>query len=315
MKQQGFTDSYGQTLAIDTQPAPANQGGQSAVAVRFPGINPPSTDMEAVRDGRRSTLQGYLVDLSTARSLAAGTALTLQVQGNLFYADPLFDLVGNSQAGIARVHFQDVNSNPVGTYVTALPSALYKVPFTQLAVENFAQAGKYLYLVYGTDVDILPGASQQVQATIIGTPTVGGSLGALAQQLIGGVNELVVMERGYTYGAKYASVTNLAAGGSEAVFAPGANVNGAIVWSASFMSHTAGTASAVMLAKNAAPGTMIDGDPIVAMDKFVLQVGGVSQMCAGVLPRPVFIAAGKGLYRYSNSLETVSYGAALYTLL
>ena len=304
----GFDDS-----ALQNQrPAVAPAIGQPpAGAIAYPGIVKPSSDMQAVRDGRRSTLLGYLVDLTAARSFAAGSALLLPLQGNVFMSDPLFDLAGNAQAGIARVHFQDENFNPVGTYVTVLPSAIYKVPFTQLAVENYAQPGKFLYIIYGVDVDLVPGASQQVQATILNTVTVAGSLGgALPQLAIGGVNALQVTERGFSYGASFAHSTNLGVGGTVALIAPGVNVNGIILWSANLLSAAAGNQICAMLAKASVPGSVTDGDPILA----TVAIGAANPVLDR-LPRPILIPAGKGLYVFSNVAETTAYRGGEYTVL
>lgn len=142
-----------------------------------------------------------------------------------------------------------------------------------------------------------------------------GSLGQLAQQSIGGVNSQVATDRGFTYGTAYKSNTALAANTPETILAPASNTNGAIVWKAGFMSHTGGTAGASILAKSSAPTSTTDGDVIASPESFILQVGGVSQMCAGKIERPVFISAGKGIYRISGALETVAFGMALVTAL
>lgn len=188
-------DSFGETLKNAVAPAPPIAGAPPATASHVPGIGRPSTDFQAVRDGRRSTLLSYLVDLSTARTIAAGTALTLPLAGNVFMSDPLFDLTGVSQAGVARVHFQDttIGAQAQGTYVTMLPSSIYKVTATQLLIENYAQAGKFLLLVYGVDVDLVAGSSQQVQATIINSVTVtpGGAAHTSAKVTVGVASTLV----------------------------------------------------------------------------------------------------------------------------
>lgn len=290
----GFDD----TLKNARPPVPPAIGGGSATELGFPGVGKPTSDLQAVRDGRRSTLLAYLVDLTNARSFAAGSALLLPIAGNVFMSDPLFDLSGNAQAGIARVHFQDENFNPVGTYVTVLPSSIYKVPFTQVAIENYAQAGKFLYIVYGVDVDLVPGASQQVQATILN----------FAQQLIGGVQELVVMERGYSPGASFVGGA-LGAGGVATIVAPASNLNGLIVWQAWLATGAAGVNALSLLAKTSAPASQIDGDVIASM----ATPGAASQ--APPMPRPRFIAAGKGLYLYNVTAETVATHGVDYTIL
>ena len=149
---------------------------RTAPDIIFPGVRPPTSDFQAVRDGRRALPFNFPVPLGAARSLAngktedptdaSGKALAIQMAGNVFFSDPLFDLAGNSIAGIARVHFQDT-ANAQSPYLTVLPTAVYRIPFTELLVENHAQAGKFLQIVYGTDIDINPGTSSQVQATLL----------------------------------------------------------------------------------------------------------------------------------------------------
>lgn len=310
----GFDD----TLKVSTIPAaPATLGAGRAKRVDFPSIGKPTSDFQAVRDGRRSTLLAFSIDLSVARSFAAGTALLLPIQGNLFYSDPSYDLSGNSQAGIARVHFQDENfpqgsgaGEPVGTWITVLPNSVYHVPFTQIALENYAQAGKTMRIVYGVDVDLAPGQSAQVQATILN----------LAQQSVGGVNELVVGDRGYTYGANFASATTLAAATNEQIVAPASNVNGLILWHAEIVTVQATAAANTfigLLAKTSAPANAIDGDLLLQAVAYCQTSAGGGLSDKAVRERAVLVAAGKGLYfrNSSASAESTAYRSAEYTLL
>ena len=139
----------------------------------FPGIAKPSIDFEFVRDQRRSTLLYYDIDLSTARSFAAGTQLTLPLVGNAFYVDA--DL---TDGGTAIAHFQDsVNAGSAPVYVS--PGFIAQVPFTQIVFENAAQSGKLLRFFYGVDIDFTPG--QTSQTSISGSVSViDGGLGRTA---------------------------------------------------------------------------------------------------------------------------------------
>jgi hypothetical protein len=308
----GFDDSAPQ----GNRPAVAPAIGQPpAGELAFQGILKPSTDMQATRDGRRTTLLDYFVDLSVAHTFAAGTAILLDVQGNTFHSDPLFDLAGNAQSGVARIHFQDENFNPVGTYVTALPSALYKVPFTRLAVENFAQPGKFLHLVYGVDVDLVPGASQQVQATILNTVAVAGSLGALAQLAVGGVNALQFTERGYSYASSVANGAPNAANTPISLVAAGTNVNGVIVWSGAAWSRAVVAGQTIsILAKATAPGSDQDGDVLCGTEGSVELAGPISHAW-GKIHKPVLVAAGKAIWKMNSQAENLQRSSILYTVL
>lgn len=271
---------------------PSPQLAGDIPAVGFPGFSAPLQDVQAVRDDRRSKPLTYTVDLSTARSFAAGTALILQLQGNVFYADPLYDLSGNSVAGIARVHFQDVNINPTGGFFTVQPQFICRLPFTQLAIENYAQAGKYLQITYGWDLDLEPGLSALVQ--------ISGTVNSALQP--------------YSYQAAYASITNLAANTPTTIFGPGANLNGATVWDAEFWTGGAGFINAAFLAKTSAPASVIDGDPI-AISTTSSGNAATAGYQSGRIMRPVSIAAGKGLYFIAATAETSAHRKVLYTLL
>jgi hypothetical protein len=119
-------------------------------------LTSPKDNFTAVRDGRRSTPFYYDVDLSTARSAAAGTALSLNVAGNSFYVD------ANPTDGYALVHFQDTSSDRAASPLYASPGAIFNIPFTQILIENVAQAGKRMRIVYGVDVDFQPGSVSQI---------------------------------------------------------------------------------------------------------------------------------------------------------
>lgn len=120
----------------------------------------PSTDFNEVRDGRRSSLFYYDVDLSVARSVLAGTAIVLGVAGDSFYVDK-----NPVKTGAATVHFQDTTSGTAPAPVYCELGFIAKIPFTQLLIENLAQPGKIFRFFYGVDVDFQPGASSSVVVT------------------------------------------------------------------------------------------------------------------------------------------------------
>lgn len=256
----------------------------------FPGFDKPSIDFDPVRDQRRSTLLYLDVDLTDARSMATGTALFLNLAGNSFYVDQDLVNVGN-----AVVHFQDtVSAGVAPVYVT--PGFIANVPFTQLVIENLAQAGKRLRIFYGVDIDFQAGINAQV--SISGTINA-----ALTQASISPHNE---------YASSYKSMTSMAANTPDTVFTPAANTGGAIIWSAA-MAMQAGAADSFtcFIAKNAAPASIIDGDVIVGSQVYFA----ASNTYNGELKRPVKIAAGKGLYYISKQLEGVTFRHCNYTLL
>ena len=106
------------------------------------------TNFGQVRSGQIALPRFYDVDLSTARSIAAKTALQLPMSGNFLYIDQ------KKNSGIATIHLEDVTPGSLG--LTVFPGAAFLVPFTQIALENDAQPGLTLRMVYGTDVSFSP---------------------------------------------------------------------------------------------------------------------------------------------------------------
>lgn len=264
-------------------------------AADFPGIRRTSIDFNDVADGRRSTPFYYEVDLATARTIAAGTALRLTVAGNSFYADPIVDASGNPIGGVATIHFQDVTLNPQGTPFTVNSQFIAKVPFTQLLIENPAQPGKRLRIIYGVDIDFTPGINAQVNIT----------------------NTVGVRSMGQNYGAKFASSAALGIGGTESVWVPASNANGAIVHAARilFSNGTAWSSTTSLHAHTAAPAAWADGDVLcAAMDGAIID--GAARWGFGKLETPLAIVSGKGAYFYNNGgvAETGARRSVLYTL-
>lgn len=261
----------------------------------FPGISKPTSDFEAVRDMRRTQLFYYDVDLTNARSIGAGTMLILNLAGNSFYIDQ-----DTNAVGYATVHFQDTNLgiSPAPIYVG--PGFIANIPFTQLLIENIAQAGKRLRIFYGVDVDFQAGVNAQV--------SINGTLNAVLTQ--------ASLTPHIEYAASYKSITNMAANTPDTIFTPAANANGAIVWRGEF-SHRplVNEPVAVFVSKNAAPANVIDGDVICCVDN----VGLLSAMYMGCgkIETPIKIAAGKGLYYICTNGDggTAALRSCLYTLL
>jgi hypothetical protein len=127
----------------------------------FSGFQKPSTDMEAVRDGRRSPLMYIDIPLDSTFTISAGNPAILPLSGNSFYIDQDPSIVGN-----ATVHFQDTNLQTSSAPIYVGAGFIAKVPFTQLLIENKSvQAGKVLRIIYGTDVDFTAGINATISVT------------------------------------------------------------------------------------------------------------------------------------------------------
>lgn len=125
----------------------------------FPGFAKPTTDFGAVQNDMRTTPLYIEVDLSTARTIAAGSALTFNVNGNSLFIDQ------DPNSGWAQIVYQD-DARSGYTYVTAYPGFGAKVGFTRLIIQNDAQPGKILRVIYGVDMDLFPSLGAGIFATI-----------------------------------------------------------------------------------------------------------------------------------------------------
>lgn len=137
-----------------------------------------------------------------------------------------------------------------------------------------------------------------------------GNLGALAQAAIGGVNAAQVSDRGYVYGASYSAKGNAGANTAVAIVAPGSNVNGVIVWSASLRHYAGGAVFGALLAKTSAPASVTDGDALLSG----MGNNGASNP-GGQLERAVFVPAGKGIYEIFDAAQTDRLTQMKYTIL
>lgn len=195
-------------------------------------LKKPSVDFASVRDGR-SSLPLYIdVDLSTARSIQAGTALSINISGNSFYIDADTENTGN-----AIVHFQDTNFSRSTAPFFVSPGFIANIPFTQILIENAAQA-KRLRIFYGVDCDFQAGvnASIAISGRVDVNDVVGPNCAIVAQNLSGAVGT---------------NITNLVA--------TGANLNGLIVRELHMSvapSTTGGSAYMAIIAAQSAPTTI-----------------------------------------------------------
>lgn len=260
-------------------------------------LEAPNSNFSRVRDGRASMPLYYDVDLTVARSIAgtgANAALVLNLAANSVFID-----ADTTNTGNAVIHFQDTTLGNASAPMFVSPGFIANVPFTQLMIENLAQPGKRLRIFYGVDIDFQAGVNASI--AIAGVVTVNNSL----------AQKLAMYDAGFDYTSSFKAFSTLAALTAEQIFAPGANTNGAIVWRADANGYSGGFAQAALIAKNAAPTTMIDGD-VIAYSAYQP----TANQCRIDLQKPVKIAAGKGLYFISNTADTVASGrSCLYTLL
>jgi hypothetical protein len=181
----------------------------------FPGATPPGSDFAAIRSRQRTRPLFLTIDLSTARSIAAGTALQLPIAGNSIYVDPA------SSSGVCTAYLEGEDAK--ATPLTLFPGASFQIGYTYMQIENTAQPGSVLRLLYGVDIDFRPNNSAGVsilnainvidagyQRTIAGQAfSVGGQQAASVGNLshvqlhnpVGSGVNAVVRKIGFTIGA------------------------------------------------------------------------------------------------------------------
>lgn len=251
-------------------------------------LEKPSIDFGAVRDGRRSMPLWLDIDLTNARSIAGGNALSINIAGNSFYVDA--DTVN---VGIATLHFQDTNLGNASAPFIAAPGFVANVAFTQILVENAAQAGKRLRIFYGVDLDFRAGVNASV---ISGTVSVSG-----------GINP-----RPEAGSIAYADMTLYAANVAQLVVAAATNVNGLLVTQGNLWTGNATTVSICsLLAKATAPANIADGRVIFASENF----GGGAYSAGGSLKKDIYVPAGLGLYFITNVAESAGLHSCAYKVL
>lgn len=260
-----------------------------------PLLKTPSSDFAGIRDGRNSLPLYIDIDLTNARSINAKSHLILNIAGNSFFVDA--DVI-NGGAGI--VHFQDTNLGNSSAPFYVAPGFIANVGFTQLLIENAAQAGKRMRIFYGVDIDFQAGVTSSTNTNISNSlPT----------------SKIPVYDAGDIYNGSYKSLTALAANTPDVIFTPAANVNGAIITRAAFYSSGNGVWPCMSLvAKASAPATVLDGDVILSKSgsSFVSTYSNEY----GQLETPIFIPAGKGAYWICASAEsTAAHRSTLYNLL
>ncbi len=261
----------------------------------FPGYRRPALDFLSVRDQLRALPFYRELDLSVARSIAAGTQEIIELAGNSFYVDPIIDASGNSIGGVAVARFEDTRLSAPSTPFTIRDNFNARIPFTRILIENPAQAGKRLRIIYGVDVDFVPGFSASV--SIAGNVT--------------------TVDGGLTYGATFSDNTALGANAARTLIAPAANVNGIVLANVQGFGENAvgGVQIATLLAKaGAAPATLIDGDVLAVGE--VTATSNTINACFINLAGPIRITAGKGLYWFNGgNAELVGLRGGQYTAL
>ena len=112
----------------------------------------------------------------------------------------------------------------------------------------------------------------------------------------------------------YKSSNGIAANTPDVIFTPAANLNGALVLSASFLTNCAtGFALSSLIAKSSAPASTVDGEVILCASNICMN--GSAFYEGGSMPNVVQIPAGVGLYFITALATAAAQRAVRYKLL
>jgi hypothetical protein len=213
--------------------------------------------------------------------------MMVDISGDFLYFD-----TADGYDGIITLELNNEHNAPLAPFTGRQGFALNAL-FKRLKLSWAAQPGKKVRIMYSTGERVIP--------ALTGTLNVTGTVST--------------NEEPFVYGASYKSITLLLANTPETVFLPAANVNGAVIHKAEFVSRSASNnAGAGFLAKASAPATVIDGDAICSSRNHnTISADGLT---SGWLEKEILIPAGKGLYFITNGAEASGASrSVLYTLL
>lgn len=206
------------------------------------------------------------------------------------------------------VLLSDVNGAQRGVMRSA--EASFNLKDTDFAtVQLYSPTTQTIRFAYGTGEAGTRRAAGAV--SIVGTVPVSGPLtdAQLRAALVG------VQLRPELPSAVWSNSTVVAANTPLTVFAPGDNVNGAIIWQAESSDTTTSAYSPqTLIAKATAPTSFMDGEAVAV--GYMASLTGTAYATRMQLQQPVRIAAGLGLYFISTAAGSAS-GARVvrYTLL
>lgn len=231
----------------------------------------------------------------SAIPLVAGADEILSIQGNYFR------LSEATYPVIVEIEGQDVFKLKPGEDV------VYPVEdeFARIVLKTLHPVGETVTVTVGRGVKV-GSVSLSGSVSINGVPEV-----EILGNLDGITGNVKTIEQPIEYGAAYKSATTTGLNAPSTVVSPAANVNGLIIHDFTYTADANGTSIySVLIAKNSAPTSIIDGDVLGASES-----SGGSQYSTFRSKRPIKVPAGKGLYFISNKAENQKICFVLYTLI
>lgn len=260
--------------------------------------------------------RGIVVPRSSLRRLrlkldAARNEVEFKVEGDMLYAD-------SDSNGTITIR---LNSEAEDPWPIKAQGGVQNVPIKSVLVTHAAQSGKVLNLWYGYRARfVAPSADIATIGSIINPVDVQGTVGVQGPRAFASgplLADLPVLSReaGIVFGASYETDVALIVA-TETVFTAAANGAGAMLWGGSIWTNpTVNSNGSISLhAHTVAPTVFTDGN-VLLVAAYNIATNSGQTMVHAVLPRPIFIPAGLGLFflRLVNN-EFAGRRNLLYTL-
>lgn len=254
--------------------------------------------------------RGIVIPRSSLRRLrftldAARNEVEFRTEGDMLYAD-------SDSTGTITIRLNNESEDP---WPIKAQGGVQNIPIRSILVTHAAQAGKVLNLWYGYRARfVAPSADIATIGSIINPVGVQGPRALASGPLLA---DLPVLSRevGIVFGASYETDVALIVA-TETVFTAATNANGAMLWGGSIWTNpTVNSNGSISLhAHTVAPAVFTDGN-VLLVAAYLIATNSGQTMVHAVLPRPIFIPAGLGLFflRLVNN-EFAGRRSLLYTL-
>lgn len=262
-----------------------------------------------VADKRNRVIPAYGIRRKVIPLDSAAVDQEFKFQGDFVYVD-------YNSTGVATCK---LNNTSEDSFPLLALAGVQNIPYDGLYLSWAAQPGLVLNLWYGYNSQFISPTSAIATIGSITNPVkirdsdgndIDGDLPATS--LAATRRALWVRDIGGNPASSFSSSAALAANTAEQVVAPASNTNGILVFERHAITNTASNNTVTLLAKTSAPTSFGDGDIHYMLFQ---DTGGAWKIGPNIMDRPILIPAGKGLYWFSNVLETGARRWCTYTVL
>lgn len=230
-------------------------------------------------DRARSQIATPFQYLDLALDAAVSNAI-FNVSGDFLYVDA-------SSTGAATLELNNQYADPAAPFYIQSGFAINAI-FKQIKLSWNSQPGQKIRLMYSTGERVIPATTGLQQVSVLGTVTTTGKY----------------QDAGNPAATFYNDNTPLPSATARQVFAPGQNVNGAIIYEASMGASASGAIIPALIAATAPPTTLGTG---------IIILNGFGQGYSARRDKPVSIPSAYGLYWFSGrAAEDTSNGVHHY---